>query len=66
VIGVPAVLVAVRIGVTVPKPLLATWTVLPSGVIAMSSGTLPVLIAVPAVLVAVAIGVTVSEPELAT
>ncbi len=38
----------------------------PSGVIAMASGSLPVVIGVPAVSVAVAIGVTVPEFSLAT
>ena len=57
-IGVPAVLVAVEIGVTVPFTL-ATKTVFPSGVIAMPKPVFGVLIGLPAVFVATEIGVTV-------
>ena len=65
-IAVPAVLVAVSIGVTEPETSLVTYAVLPSGVIASPNGTLPTAIAVPAVLVAVSIGVTEPEPLLTT
>ena len=66
-IGLPAVSVAVVIGVTVPKSGLATYKVFPSGVIAFAprterSCTPPTWIGLPGVLVAVAIGVTVLPP----
>src|SRR5580704_4954021 len=57
-IGRPGTPVAVEIGVTVPAPELATYTVDPSGVAAMAYGPAPVVIRGPAVLVAVEIGVT--------
>jgi hypothetical protein len=44
-IGVPVVPVAVRIGVTVPDPLLTTKACLPSGVMAIAFGNLPTVIA---------------------
>lgn len=65
VIAGPAVLVAVRIGVTELVPPV-TYTVLPLGVIAMPKGWFPTVMAGPAVLVAVRIGVTVSPAELRT
>jgi hypothetical protein len=64
--GAPALLVWVRIGVTVPWPplssgdLFTTYTVLPSGVIASCQGfDAPTWIAGPALPVRVLIGVTV-------
>jgi hypothetical protein len=68
VIGAPAVLVAIVIGVTVPDPcpVPATYAVFPSGVIAIALGYPPSAIGAPAVPVAVVIGVTVPEPEFAT
>ena len=63
-IGFPAVLVAVLIGVTVPDVKSATYTVLPSGVIAIGPGCTPTLMARPGVLVLVAIGVTVPRTFL--
>ena len=65
-IAVPAVLVAVLIGVTVPEFAFATYTVLPFGVTASATGPAPTVIGLPAVLVAVLIGVTVPEPKFAT
>ncbi|HXZ77404.1 MAG TPA: hypothetical protein VEH31_41940 [Streptosporangiaceae bacterium] len=56
-IGLPGVLVAVAIGVTVVPPM--TYAVFPSGVIAIVWGDSPTLIGLPAVLVAMVIGVTV-------
>ena len=61
-IGLPAALVAVFIGVTLPEPLLATYAVRPSGVIAIANGLLPTGIGLPAAFVAVFIGVTLPEP----
>ena len=64
-IGLPGVLVAVLIGVTVsdaPR----RRAVLPSGAIAIASGPSPTRIGLPGVLVAVLIGVTVLEPWLTT
>ena len=58
-IGRPGIFVAVDMGVTVPAAKLDTYTVLPSGVIAIAMGLLLTLIGLPAVLVAVLIGVTV-------
>ena len=43
-IGLSAVFVAVRIGVTVPETVLETYAVFPSGVIAIADGALPTLI----------------------
>jgi hypothetical protein len=65
-IGLPGVLVAVVIGVTVFEAQLETYTVCPLGVIAIQMGAFPALIGVPTVLVAVVIGVTVSALQLAT
>ena len=64
--GASAVLVATLIGVTVPEPLFATYTVLPFGVITMAAGVEPTGIGASAVLVAVSIGVTVSASSLMT
>src|SRR5271166_4956915 len=67
VMALPAVLVAVAIGVTLPEATVsATYTVLPSGVMATSTGVVPTEIGEPAVLVAMSIGVTLFEPLLAT
>ena len=66
VIAVPVAFVAVLIGVTVLLPLLATYTVFPSGVIASWTGKWPTAIAAPAMFVAVSIGDTVSLSTLAT
>ena len=65
-IGLPGVLVAVKIGVTVFEPLLTTYTVFPLGVIAISVGPPPTLIGSPGLLVAMVIGVTVRDPLLTT
>ena len=67
-IGLPTVLVAVRIGVTTfeCKVKLTTYAVFPSGVIAMAVGPVPTLIGLPAVLVDVRIGVTVLDTTLVT
>ncbi len=65
-IGFPTVLVAVLIGVTVPEPWLTTYTVSPSGVIAIAVGPTPTVIALPGLLVAVSIGVTVPRTGLFT
>ena len=51
-ISLRALLVAVRIGVTVLEPLLTAYAVLPSGVIAIAAGKRPTLIARPGLLVA--------------
>ena len=59
------VLVAVATGVTVLDAPLATYRVLPSGVTARASGTLPTGIAGPGTPVAADIGVTLPEPALA-
>src|ERR1700722_6625694 len=58
-IGAPAVLLAVAMGVTVPSSKLTTSAVAPSGVTAMALGSIPTDIGVPAVLEAMSIGVTV-------
>jgi hypothetical protein len=55
----------VLIGVTVPL-LLATYTVLPFGVITIEEGWEPTLMGGPALLVAVLIGVTEAAPEFVT
>src|ERR1022692_4307080 len=65
-IALPALLVAVLIGVTVPETALATLAVIPSGVIALATGSLPILMALPTVLVAARISVTVPEAPLVT
>ncbi len=62
--ALPALPVAVRIGVTVPEKVLTTWAVFPFGVIAMTRGPVPTLMALPGLLVAVRIGITVPEPEV--
>src|SRR5919109_1360790 len=59
--GVPGVLVAVSMGVTVCESRLPTYAVWPFGVMAMECGPLSTGMAVPGVLVAVSMGVTVSE-----
>jgi hypothetical protein len=61
-IGGPALPVMMEIGVTVPSPLLTTYAVLLSGVIATAQGMFPTGIGLPAVLVAVKMGVTVPDP----
>jgi len=61
-----ALCAAVRIGVTVPEPELATQAVLPFGVIAMYLGSRPTLIVFRILLGRVRIGVTVPEPEFGT
>ncbi len=66
VIGLPAVLVAKLIGVTLLPKKLVTYAVAPLGVRAMSKGLVRPVIGVSAVLVAVSIGVTVPSPSLAT
>jgi hypothetical protein len=60
-IGLPGVLVAVAMGVTMPELKLVMKAVLPSGVIAIAQGPPPTLIGFSRVLVAVAIGVTVFD-----
>src|SRR5262245_66221954 len=65
-IGVPAVFVAVSIGITVPLTLFVTYARLPSGVIATYWTPAPTGMAVPAVFVATAIGVTVPDVPLTT
>ena len=62
----PAVLVAVSMGVTVLVPLLATYSVDPSGAITIALGKRPTRIGVPVRCVAVLIGVTVLPPEFST
>src|ERR1017187_6045597 len=62
--GVPGILVAVAIGVTVPASWLAPSAVLPAGMIAMAFGAPPTLIGFPGLLVARAIGITV--PDVST
>ncbi len=54
----PAVFVTTSIGVMVASALFATYAFVPSGVIAIATGSFPTGIAVPAVFVAVLIGVT--------
>ena len=49
--------------VSLPARPRLTYAVFPSGVIAMASGRVPILIALPALFVAVRIGVTVPEPS---
>src|SRR5271165_3531518 len=67
VMALPAVLVAVAIGVTLPEATVsATYTVLPSGVMATSLGLFPAEMGDPTPLVAVLIGVTVPELKLLT
>src|SRR6266699_3423386 len=51
--GVPRAPVAASMGVTVPGPALAARTVLPSGVMATNSASVPTLIALPGTLVTV-------------
>ena len=65
-IEVPAVLVAVSMGVTESESRLTASAVDPSGVMAMALGLSPTGMAGPAVLVAVSMGVTVSSSSLAT
>src|ERR1700683_1469109 len=70
-IGVPMVLVAVSIGVTLAALGLTAYTVDPSGVIAMAKSDsyaegLTTVIGVPTVLAARSIGVTVPAPASAT
>jgi hypothetical protein len=45
----------------VPLVILATYTFVPSGVIAMPQGSVPTVIGVPAVIVAKVMGVTVPD-----
>ncbi len=61
VMGEPVKPMAVLNRVTVPEPLLATYAVVPLGVMAMPSGLVPTVMDELAVLVAVLIGVTVPE-----
>ena len=65
-IGAPAVNVTVSIGVTLSDPLLTTYAVLPSGVMAIAWGWEPTRIGRPAVRVVVSIGVTLSDPRSTT
>jgi hypothetical protein len=60
-IGLPGVLVAVAMGVTVFESALGTYAVLPSGVMATKPGESPTGIGVPAVFVPVSMGVTLFE-----
>jgi len=64
--GVPAVSVAVLIGITVWSDWFVTYTVFPSGVTARLIGSFPTGMGVPAVSVAVSIGVTVLSLKFAT
>ncbi len=64
-IGWPALLVAVEMGVTTPAPTLTAYTVFPSGVTAIANVPPLTLIGWPAVLVAVEIGVTMPVVRLA-
>src|SRR5262245_57004912 len=67
-IGVPTVFVAMSIGVTlfVSESNMATYAVLPSGVMAIPIGPFPTIIEVPAVLVAMSIGVTLLPSKSVT
>ena len=65
VMGLPARSVAVSMGVTVPSPWLATYAVVPSGVMATARGELPTPMVVPGV-AGKTMGVTVLSPWLAT
>ena len=65
-IEAPALFLERLIGVTELDPKLATYAVVPSGVMAMASGCSPTPMALPALPVARLIGVTLSDPQLAT
>ena len=51
----PGLSVVVSMGVTVPEAPLTTYAVLPSGEMAMATGSLPTAIGVPAVMVGTAV-----------